>query len=109
MWHEGAIHFWAAVTDWTSRPAVTTDSFQSECILQPRRRGFCTDTTPGSGLFINDLPAINLKRLANISEEETKNFSEMWDEIYSRSLNMLESDMIVRSQKFLRPIFRNTT
>jgi len=65
-------------------------------------RGYCSDTTPESGLYVNDLPAISLKMLASISNEEQKNFSGIWNEIYSRSLNELESDVLIEAQSFFK-------
>lgn len=65
-------------------------------------RGFCSETTPESGLFVNDLPAISLKLLANITNEDQRDYTGIWDEIYTRTLNELESDVLIRAQKYFK-------
>ena len=63
-------------------------------------QGTCSDVDSVSGLYVNTLPSISLKLLANLSDEETKDFTGLWDEIYTRTLNNLESDVLVKSQKY---------
>lgn len=63
-------------------------------------RGFCDDPASSSGLAVNDLPGISLKMVASLSNEEQKNFSGVWDEIYTRSTTMLNGDVMVAMQKF---------
>jgi hypothetical protein len=65
-------------------------------------RGFSTDTIPESGLYVNDLPSVSLKMLSNISNDEQKNYSEIWDELYTRTLNQLESDVLIKAQKYFK-------
>lgn len=62
-------------------------------------RGFCDDVTPD--LWVNDIAGISLKMAASIANDEQKNFSGLWDEIYTRSLTRLEADVIVRMQQFM--------
>lgn len=65
-------------------------------------RGYCSDTTPESGLYVNDLPGISIKMMSNISNDEQKNYSGVWDEIYTRALNELETDVLIRGQKYFK-------
>lgn len=65
-------------------------------------QGTCSDVTSESGLYINTLPSISLKLLANLSDEETKDFTGLWNEIYARSVNMLESDVLIKAQKYFK-------
>jgi len=62
----------------------------------------CSDTASESGLYINTLPSISLKLLDSLSDEETKDFTGLWDEIYTRTLNELEADVLIKSQKFFK-------
>ena len=73
-------------------------------------RGYCSDTTPESGLYVNDLSGVSLKLLANLAEEEQKDYSGIWTEIYNRTLHELESDVIIGSQKYFKTnlILENT-
>ena len=63
-------------------------------------RGLCSDTVPSSGLYINDLQSISLKMLANIANEEQKDFIGLYSEVYTRALNEFESDVMIRMQKY---------
>ena len=65
-------------------------------------RGTCDDVAPISSLFINDLAGISLKMISNLSNEEQQSFQGVWDEIYQRSLNELEGDILVKMQRFFR-------
>lgn len=65
-------------------------------------RGTCSDVTPVSGRYINDLPGVDLKMISNLSNEEQADYQGVWDEIYRRSLNELESDVSVRMQKYFK-------
>jgi hypothetical protein len=63
-------------------------------------RGYCEDTTPESGMYINDLSGISLNMLASLSNDEQKNYIGIWDEIYTRSLHELEGEVLVKMQKY---------
>lgn len=65
-------------------------------------RGLCDDTTPLSELFVNDLSGVSLKSIASLTNEEQEDYKGVWDEIYQRSLNQLEGDILARMQKFFK-------
>lgn len=65
-------------------------------------RGACTSTTPVSGRYVNDLPGVDLRMLSNLSSEEQRDYDGVWQEIYRRSLNELEGDVVVRMQKYFK-------
>ena len=66
-------------------------------------RGTCATATPVSGLYVNDLAGISLKALANLSNEEQQSYQGVWDEIQRRALAELESDTLVKMQKYFKP------
>jgi len=65
-------------------------------------RGTCNDTTPVSGKYINDLAGVDLRALSSLSNEEMTSFQGVYDEIYRRSVNELEGDVLVRMQKYFK-------
>lgn len=65
-------------------------------------RGVCSEVTPISGNYINDLAGVDLDTLANISSKEQASLKGVWDEIYRRSLNELEGDILVKMQKYIK-------
>lgn len=62
----------------------------------------CTSVASESGLFVNTLPGISLKMLANIAQEEQENYIGVFNEVYSRALNELESDVLIKAQKYFK-------
>lgn len=50
-------------------------------------------TTPPSGLYVNDLPAISLKQITSLTDEETATFSELWNIIQQRAEMRFASDL----------------
>jgi hypothetical protein len=65
-------------------------------------RGVCTEVTPISGKYFNDLAGVDLKGLSNLSTEEQVSFQGVYDEIYTRSINELESDVQIKMQKYFK-------
>ena len=65
-------------------------------------KGYCSEVTPESGLYINDLSGIDLKLLANISNPDQPSYKEVWESLYTKSVNQLQSDVLIRSQKFFK-------
>lgn len=65
-------------------------------------RGLCTENAPVSGRYINDLPGVDLKMISSLSNEEQQDYQGVWDEIYRRSVNELESEVAVRMQKYFK-------
>ena len=65
-------------------------------------RGLYEDVTSDSGLYINDLPSVSLKMLANLSDGETKDFTGLIDSIETLAFNQFESDVMNKAQKFFK-------
>ena len=65
-------------------------------------RGYCSESTPESGLYVNDLPSVSLKMINDVGNEEQKNFVGVWNEIYTRTLNQFESDVLIKAQKYFK-------
>lgn len=65
-------------------------------------RGVCTETTPISSKYFNDLAGVDLKGLSNLSTAEQVSFQGVYDEIYRRSVNELEADILVKMQKYFK-------
>lgn len=65
-------------------------------------RGACEDSTPISGMYINDLAGISLKTIANLSTEKSASFKEVWESIYRRSVNEMQSDIFIMMQEFIK-------
>ena len=59
----------------------------------------CSTVTPISGMFVNSLPGISLKRLAGLSNLEQEDFQGLFDEVYARSLIQLKADVLSKMQK----------
>lgn len=53
----------------------------------------CTTTTPNSGIFINQLPGIELKMLDKLADEQQVDFNGVWDDIQERAVRRLKSDI----------------
>lgn len=49
-------------------------------------RGTCTAETPGSGLYINDLPKINISFMEDLADHEQATFKEVWEKVERRAL-----------------------
>lgn len=65
-------------------------------------RGLCSDTTPDSGLYLNDLPSVSLKLIANLANGEQKDFTGLIQEIKTLTFNEFESDVMNKSQEFFK-------
>jgi hypothetical protein len=65
-------------------------------------RHLCTDSTPESGLYINDLQSVNITNLASLATSEQKNFMGVYNEITTRALNEFEADVMNKAQKFFK-------
>ncbi len=53
----------------------------------------CTTTTPNSGIFVNQLPGIELKMLDKIANEDQSDFNGVYDDIQERTVRRLKSDI----------------
>lgn len=50
----------------------------------------CGSSTPASGLFINSLPGISLKSVAQLADEEQKTYLGVWADVQARAIARLE-------------------
>ena len=55
-------------------------------------RGTCTDESPGSGLYINDLPKIDVGFMENLTNSESETFKDVWEKVELRGLNTFGSE-----------------
>jgi len=62
----------------------------------------CSGSTSDSGVYINDLPGIELRNLDEIANEEQVNFIGAWAEIQRRALNRFQTDVIAGLNKKYR-------
>lgn len=62
----------------------------------------CTPTVPNSGIYINQLPGIELKMLDKLADEQQVDFDGVWDDIQERAVRRLKSDIntIFEEQSF---------
>lgn len=65
-------------------------------------RGTCSDTTPVTGMYINDLAGVDLEGLSQLATDEQKSYKGVWDEVYMRSVNEIEADILVKMQKYFK-------
>lgn len=62
----------------------------------------CSQPTPPSGLFINDLPGITLKSLDKIASEDDGNFLGVWATIQKRAAIRFRRDVVAKLAKRYR-------
>lgn len=55
----------------------------------------CGNTTPDSGLYLNDLSGIDLKKIAGIANDEQQNYVGVWNDIQKRALRKFQTDVRV--------------
>ena len=53
----------------------------------------CTSTTPNSGIYVNQLPGIELKLLDRLANEQQVNFQGVWDDVQERAVRRLRTDI----------------
>lgn len=51
-------------------------------------------TTPESGLYLNDLPGVEIQNIDQIANAEQSTFVGVWNEIQKRALNRFKTDLI---------------
>lgn len=51
-------------------------------------------TTPESGLYLNDLPGIEIKNIDEIANSEQSDFVGVWEQIQKRAINRFKTDVI---------------
>lgn len=57
-------------------------------------RGTCNDSVPESGLYVNDLPGIDLRKLEGMSDPETVGFQGVFDRAYTRAKANFVADFV---------------
>lgn len=62
----------------------------------------CKSSNPGSGLVINSLPGISLKALDMIADSEQVTYAQVWQDIQTRALKKLETDINTGFKKRFR-------
>lgn len=67
----------------------------------------CTTTTPDSGLFINQLPGIELEMIDKLADEQQVDFNGVYDDIQERAVRRLKTDVNAEFKK--RHLLKNIT
>lgn len=53
----------------------------------------CGTTTPPSGVYLNDLAGIDLKKVDNLANEEQQNYVGLWADVQKRALRKFQKDI----------------
>ncbi|KKN67197.1 hypothetical protein LCGC14_0463700 [marine sediment metagenome] len=53
----------------------------------------CTTTTPNSGIFINQLPGIELEMIDKLADEQQVDFNGVWDDVQERAIRKFKTDI----------------
>lgn len=67
----------------------------------------CTTSTPDSGLFINQLPGIELEMIDSLADEQQVDFNGVYDDIQERAVRRLKTDVNAEFKK--RHFLKNIT
>lgn len=67
----------------------------------------CTTTTPDSGIFINQLPGIELEMIDSLADEQQVDFNGVYDDIQERAVRRLKTDVNAEFKK--RHLLKNVT
>ena len=67
----------------------------------------CTTSTPDSGLFINQLPGIELEMIDSLADEQQVDFNGVYDDIQERAIRRLKTDVNAEFKK--RHLLKNIT
>ena len=67
----------------------------------------CTTTTPDSGLFINQLPGIELEMIDSLADEQQVDFNGVWDDVQERAVRRFKTDINAEFKK--RYLLKNIT
>jgi len=65
-----------------------------DCLIDYIGLKGCTATTPDSGLYINSLPGVNLKKIDDAADDQQVNFDGVWDDVQLRAARRFRSDVI---------------
>lgn len=53
----------------------------------------CKGSAPESGLYINELPGINLQSIDKIADSDQQTYARVWDDVQKRSVRKLHADV----------------
>ncbi len=67
----------------------------------------CTTTTPDSGIFINQLPGIELEMIDSLADEQQVDFNGVWDDVQERAVRRFKTDINAEFKK--RYLLKNIT
>lgn len=65
-----------------------------DCLIDYIGLAGCGIQTPASGLFINSLPGISLKSIAQLADEEQKTYIGVWNDVQLRAIKRLELNLV---------------
>lgn len=53
----------------------------------------CTSTVPNSGIYINQLPGIELRMIDKLADEQQVDFNGVWDDVQERAVRRFKNDI----------------
>jgi len=59
----------------------------------------CTTTTPDSGIFINQLPGVELEMMDSLADEQQVDFNGVYDDVQERAVRRLKTDINAEFKK----------
>lgn len=62
----------------------------------------CDETTPDSGLFINQLPGIELEMIDQLADEQQVDFEGVWDDVQARAIRRFKTDINAEFKKMYK-------
>lgn len=62
----------------------------------------CSTTTPDSGVYVNQLPGIELEMIDGIADEQQVDFNGVWDDVQERAVRRLKTDLNAEFKKRYR-------
>jgi hypothetical protein len=65
-----------------------------ECLIDWIGLKGCTVTTPDSGIYVNDLPGVNLKKIDSAADDQQVNFTGVWTDVQKRAAKRFRIDTI---------------
>jgi len=73
---------------------MSLDCYKGHILVQG-----CTTTTPNSGIFINQLPGIELEMIDKIADEQQADFNGVFDDVEERAVRRFKTDINAEFKK----------
>jgi hypothetical protein len=59
----------------------------------------CAGSTPPSGIYINQLPGVDLKGIDKLADDQQVNFQGVWDDVQERAVRKFRNDVVAEFNK----------